>query len=341
MPGSAVKNIIHILLFCLTVLCAFQACKPVEPTAPVIRKWEQVNDPDLNLPAGIRLYAGENDRLPVKAWYLAVDLSAPEYSASAVVSDEADQRETSMSLADDLGALAVINGGYFRRELMPSRHVGLLKVDRQLIQPSINYVTRDDRKYFLTRAAIGLDNDGGVDLAWTFNRGDTLFEVQAPPAHMPGKPDSLFELTADYSLWNVDEAIGGGPMLVSGGKLHVTTNNEVFFGTSIPNVHPRSAYGYRTDGTLILLVVDGRQQASRGVDLNELAVLMLDLRCVEALNMDGGGSTTLIVNGKLINRPVGSTIQREVMSALAIFYHAESGQDQSAVQRTAIDELDH
>ena len=115
-------------------------------------------------------------------------------------------------------------------------------------------------------------------------------------------------------------------MLISAGKLQIATNSEVFFGTSIPDIHPRSAYGYRADGTLILVVVDGRQPASRGVDLKELALLMLELECVEALNMDGGGSTTLIVGGKLINRPTGSTNQREVMSALAIIYNDPSSE---------------
>ena len=104
----------------------------------VISKWELVNDPELQLPDGIELYLGEKRRLPLRAWYLAVKIGEPEFSATVVVSDDFDQRETLTSFASDLGALAVINGGYFRRDLMPSRHVGLLKVDRQLIQPSIN-----------------------------------------------------------------------------------------------------------------------------------------------------------------------------------------------------------
>ena len=70
----------------------------------------------------------------------------------------------------------------------------------------------------------------------------------------------------------------------------------------------------------MLLVVDGRQPASRGVDLMELATIMQDLGCVEAVNLDGGGSSSLVVNGVLVNRPAGGEYQREVMSALAVFY---------------------
>ncbi len=307
-------------IFCgLLVIFTLQACLQVAPDQPVISVWEPVNDPDLNLPAGVELFAGTNKRLPLKAWYLAVRIGEPEYTAAVVVSDDQDRRETLTSFASDMAAVAVINGGYFRQDLMPSRHVGLLKVANWLIQPSINYVTRVDQRYFLTRAAVGFDEHGFVDMAWTFNRGDTLFEVQRPPEHRPGQPDSLFNEHAQYDQWPVEQAIGGGPMLISDGEVRISTNAEVFFGTSIPNIHPRTAYGYRADSTLILLVVDGRQAASRGVDLEELADIMLALGCVEALNMDGGGSTALIVRDKLINRPIGSTNQREVMSALAIF----------------------
>ena len=102
------------------------------------------------------------------------------------------------------------------------------------------------------------------------------------------------------------------------GKIRVTSDEEVFFGSTISNIHPRTAAGYRNSGELVLLVVDGRQIDSRGVDLQELAILMRDLGCVEAINLDGGGSSAMVVDGKLLNRPAGTTSQREVMSAIAV-----------------------
>jgi exopolysaccharide biosynthesis protein len=102
------------------------------------------------------------------------------------------------------------------------------------------------------------------------------------------------------------------------GEIRITTNEEVFFGSSIPKIHPRTAAGYRKNGELVLLVVDGRQVNSRGVDLMELAIIMKDLDCIEAINLDGGGSSAMVVDGKLINRPSGTSSQREVMSAIAI-----------------------
>ena len=67
------------------------------------------------------------------------------------------------------------------------------------------------------------------------------------------------------------------------------------------------------------MVVDGRQVDSRGVYLGELAILMSQFNCHEALNLDGGGSSALIIEEKLVNRPSGLNTQREVMSGIGIF----------------------
>ena len=115
------------------------------------------------------------------------------------------------------------------------------------------------------------------------------------------------------------DAVSAGPMLIHDGRRYVTDDEEVFFGSAIPDVHPRTAVGRTTDGRLLILVVDGRQPVSRGVDLEQLAGIMEDLGAVDALNLDGGGSSALVVNGTLLNRPAGTSIEREVMSALVTF----------------------
>jgi exopolysaccharide biosynthesis protein len=125
----------------------------------------------------------------------------------------------------------------------------------------------------------------------------------------------------------VQQAVGAGPVLVAAGTTAVTADAEVFFGTSIPDVHPRTAAGITPDGSLILLVVDGRQPESRGVSLRELAHLMRDRGAEEAVNLDGGGSSTLVVRGQLVNRPEGGTAQREVATALGIWCAPERKAD--------------
>ena len=119
-------------------------------------------------------------------------------------------------------------------------------------------------------------------------------------------------------FWDVKEALHAGPVLVKNGEIFVSVEQEVFFNSPVSGVQPRSAVGYTEDDYLILLVVDGRQANSRGVYLEELALIMRDIGCIEALNLDGGGSSVLLVDGYLINRPFGFKSSREIMSAISI-----------------------
>ena len=68
------------------------------------------------------------------------------------------------------------------------------------------------------------------------------------------------------------------------------------------------------------MVVDGRQADSRGVYLEELAIMMMEFNCDEAINLDGGGSSCMVADNRLLNRPVGRNNQREIMSAIGVFY---------------------
>ncbi len=95
---------------------------------------------------------------------------------------------------------------------------------------------------------------------------------------------------------------------------------EEGFGTgSIPGVHPRTAIGQTADGGLLLLVVDGRQDISRGVSLSELGRILIEAGAVDAMNLDGGGSSTFVVGRDRLNLPTGYDVQREVLSALVAF----------------------
>ena len=100
---------------------------------------------------------------------------------------------------------------------------------------------------------------------------------------------------------NVKHIISGGPYLVK--------NNEVFVDMTaqklgaIGGKNPRSAIGYTADNHLILVAVDGREGSSVGLTLMQLANLMKSAECVNAMNLDGGGSTVMYVNGKVVNNP--------------------------------------
>jgi exopolysaccharide biosynthesis protein len=67
-----------------------------------------------------------------------------------------------------------------------------------------------------------------------------------------------------------------------------------------------------------MLIADGRSEASAGLDLYDLAAYLLELGAVDALNLDGGGSTTMYLDGKVVNRPSDPTGERKVSDAIIV-----------------------
>jgi hypothetical protein len=113
-------------------------------------------------------------------------------------------------------------------------------------------------------------------------------------------------------------AVGGGPRLVRDERMAVELREERFAQSFGWRRHPRTGIGLR-DGRLLLVAVDGRQPGySDGMTLWEFAQLFLELGCREAMNLDGGGSTTMVVADQVVNSPSGG-VERGVANALAVF----------------------
>jgi exopolysaccharide biosynthesis protein len=281
--------------------------------------WEPVDSLNAALPAGVSVFAGANEELPLRAWYVRIDEPDPGLVTRVAVSDDpADNRETVSSFARDLGACVAVNGGYFAMDQTPSRHRGLLLADGTLWEPPTPSIIWDSLRYETARAAVGFTGEDVVEIAWVASRRDTLFAWSNPPQHQNGRPAEPLR-PAEARVWDVRDALAAGPRLVVGGEVRVTLEEEGFFGSYLREPHPRTAAGRTADGALILMVIDGRQSESRGATLEELARLMVEAGAVDALNLDGGGSSTLAVNGTLVNRPTGGTTERQVMSALITF----------------------
>ena len=100
---------------------------------------------------------------------------------------------------------------------------------------------------------------------------------------------------------DVNHIISGGPYLIKNGDIYVDMTAQKL--SSIGGRNPRTAIGYTSDNHLIMLTADGREGASIGLTLMELANLMKELGCVNAMNLDGGGSTVMYVNGQVVNKP--------------------------------------
>jgi len=308
-------------LLLLVPLLLFSSCSGDRDPAGIVMSWEPMTALTDGLPEGISVFEGHNDELPLKAWYVRIE-PGTGLSARVAVAGDIDLRESVTDFANRTRALVAVNGGYFRMGEDPARHVGLLYIDGSAVEPSFESIVRQETRYPIARAAFGITADGQYDVAWAASRNDSLFEWPRPPFNVEGVPAPSLDFL-ESQLWEMRDALAAGPSLLSRGRIDITVDEEVFFGSTIPRVHPRTAVGYTASGALVILVVDGRQASSRGVDLVELATLMKDLDCQEAINLDGGGSSTLVVNGVLLNRPTGGVYQREVMSALIVVAEPE------------------
>jgi exopolysaccharide biosynthesis protein len=304
--------------------------------------------------------------------------------------DAAIGLETTADLAIRHGALAAINGGYFRMKgLLAGDNQGALQLDGRLL-------SEPDRG----RAAVGFFEEDGVSRAVfgrlsfrgavTFGDGATLnldginrprgsseIILFTPEFHRTtlthqGGAELILEDGRIVSIRNgagssaipasggvlsvgsermqevlehareggtvsietkiipllpdpegewerVEDISGAGPLLLWKGKRveepEKESISEVFFHAR----HPRTAVGAKADGTLVFVTVDGRRPfESVGMNLPELTDLLLELGCVSAVNLDGGGSTTMVVGGEIVNRPSGGSA-RENADAILIF----------------------
>lgn len=122
---------------------------------------------------------------------------------------------------------------------------------------------------------------------------------QLKPLLEENKVELLVGTTPEWK--NVKHIISGGPYLVK--------NSEVFIDMTaqrlgaIGGKNPRSAIGFTKDNEMIMVAVDGREGSSVGMTLVQLANFMKSAGCVNAMNLDGGGSTVMYVNGKVVNNP--------------------------------------
>jgi exopolysaccharide biosynthesis protein len=122
-----------------------------------------------------------------------------------------------------------------------------------------------------------------------------------------------------YAWSTVSEVIGGGPHLVVDGKVAVDGSAEQFEDAFINQPNPRTGVGVTADGKLLLVTVDGRQTLSKGMTLPDFANLMLRLGAVNAMNLDGGGSTTMTADGLVVNSIASTGYERPVANSLCVF----------------------
>lgn len=112
---------------------------------------------------------------------------------------------------------------------------------------------------------------------------------------------------------------GAGLLRVRGRQMTSWENERLSSQTFVDNRHPRTVIGVDRRGDIWLAVVDGRQTASVGMNFADLQRLADRLQLTDALNLDGGGSSTMVVQGKVVNRPSDAAGPRAVSDAIGVF----------------------
>jgi hypothetical protein len=120
--------------------------------------------------------------------------------------------------------------------------------------------------------------------------------------------------------------LNGGPELVRDGKLHITQRRDGMVHPGEPSFaygwvlerNPRTLAGLDAEGRTVLVTVDGRQLGELGLSIPEAAQVARSLGVVDALNLDGGGSTAMVVRGGLISHPSDATGERAVGDAIVV-----------------------
>ncbi|MEM6326264.1 MAG: phosphodiester glycosidase family protein [Bacteroidota bacterium] len=269
--------------------------------------WTPVPEADDALPGSIRVF--ESTTPGTAAWYVTADPADRRWRLAAELSPSGT--ETVTSFADRREALVALNGGYYGG----MQSFSLVLDDGQAVASNIAALNRNGLVYYPTRGAFGLLADGQPDVAWIYNVAGTQTAYDVPNANLNGQtpePQPSATFPAGARAWDVQTAIGGGPVLVENGEVRLTWEAEVFFGGSGVDTtlsRARTAAGYDGDGRLLLFAA----AENPGLTLRETAEAMRALGAVEAVNLDGGGSTNLIAG----DRPLITTVRR-VASALMI-----------------------
>jgi len=134
----------------------------------------------------------------------------------------------------------------------------------------------------------------------------------------PGEVLGICHKLEGMDFSTIENVISGGPFLIRKGK-HYIDCKETRFDSYIANKpFSRTAIGRTKNGELLFVIIEGRAKLSRGVSLKGAAQIMQSLGCIDAINLDGGGGSTLHWNGRTMNQPTDGN-ERNIANAVLFF----------------------
>jgi exopolysaccharide biosynthesis protein len=292
-------------------------------------KWLNVDVDFQPLPEGVHVFFTNDliDGKPNRAFYVSADLNQKKILFTTQIGS--GKRYTpSEYFEKEEKPLLVVNATFF--EFVHNSNLNVVIKDEQILAYNIQSIPGRGKDTLTYRhsfgSAIGISKKRKADIAWLYTDSTNQFPLASQTAVNAYKDsssiiikDNLSQL-GDFKKWKMQTAIGGGPVLLQNGVTKITNNEEMKFGgKAIMDKHPRTAMGYTKDGKLIVMAVEGRFPGkAEGANLEQLSRLLIGLNCEEALNLDGGGSSCLLVNGKQTITPSDKEGQRPVPAVFMI-----------------------
>jgi len=321
--SNYIKLRTSIILFILIISC-YTTCLYAQSSN---LQWHEVSKQFGPLPNSIKVFESANifKDSAFKAFYVEVDTR--DKALHLDTDTTLFRRLTPQAFFSRLGQpILVVNASFF--EFKNNTNVNVVVQNGKPVSYNIHSIAgkgKDTLTYtHVLGAALGMDKKGRMDIAYTYtDSGSKRIQFQETP--MTPFVDSNIKFTStdlhlsNLNHWKLNWAIGGGPVLMREGSINISNNEErKFAGKAISDFHPRTAMGYTQEGKLIIMAIQGRMKGiAAGITLPELANLFEQLGCYEAINLDGGGSSCLLVNGKETIKPSDATGQRPVP---AVFY---------------------
>ena len=319
-------------LFCFVLLSII---------SPAQVKWKNVDSLFQPLPNSVRVFFTDQpiDTAPFRAFYLIADLKDKKLDFTT---DTTFKRRLTPSefYESNEKPLVVVNGTFF--SFATSQNLNVVIKDGKPVSYNVHTIAGRAKDTLTYRhpfgSAIGISKKRTADVAWLFTDSSQVkvYASQDPVTMerdsfntvVPGKIRAMKhtkhlhpernDFVRTFVIWKMKTAIGGGPVLLQNGEIKIANNEELkFAGKAINDKHPRTAMGYTRDNKLVILVIEGRNPTAGGANLIQEAQILKDLGCIEALNLDGGGSSCLLINGKETIKPSDKT-QRAVPAVFMI-----------------------
>ncbi len=317
------KKIVSYIFFSLLTICSFGQTN-----------WINVDSFYQPLPTSTKLFKTTSplNQKPFIAYALIIELNDPSLDFTVDTTFKRRLTPSAFYQKNDK-PLAILNTSFF--SFSTHQNLNIVVKDGKQLAFQIHSIAGKGKDTLTWRhpigSALGINRFRKPDVAWVYTDSFAKYPLAI---QQPIKP--LKDSTALFSkktflktvndgqqnakIWKMQTAVGGGPVLVQNGMIAISNDLELkFAGKAIDDKHPRSAIGYTADGKLVVLAIEGRRPGvAEGATLKETAQLLIELGCVEALNLDGGGSSCLLINGKQTITPSDKEGERAVPGVFMI-----------------------